>query len=167
MTGKILILGMGNTLLGDEGVGVHTVRTLQNAQTALGNIEVIDGGTLSFVLAGPIEDAACLIVVDAAQLSRAPGTVRLYEGAEMDRFVMSSRNRSVHEVSLSDLLVIAHLSDRLPPRRALIGIQPECIDWSDSLSPPVAAAVPLARKFIRALLLRWAQRDQPTSRAPD
>ena len=76
MTGKILILGMGNTLLGDEGVGVHTVRTLQNAQTALGNIEVIDGGTLSFVLAGPIEDAACLIVVDAAQLSRAPGTVR-------------------------------------------------------------------------------------------
>ena len=157
MSGKTLILGMGNTLLGDEGVGVHTVNSLQKEEAALRNIELVDGGTLSFVLAGPIEDADSLIVIDAAQLGSAPGTVRLFEGAEMDRFVMSARNRSVHEVSLADLLVIAHLSGQLPAQRALIGIQPERIDWSDSLSASVATAVPMACKFIRVLLMRWKQ----------
>ena len=57
MSRKTLILGMGNTLLGDEGVGVHTVNLLEKEEAALRNIHLVDGGTLSFVLAGPIEDA--------------------------------------------------------------------------------------------------------------
>lgn len=155
--GNTLILGLGNTLLGDEGVGVKTVSYLKNTQPVLQTVEMLDGGTLSFILAGPIEDADNLIVIDAAQLNSAPGTVHMFEGQEMDQFVMRNKHNSVHEVSLSDLLVIAHLSGQLPQRRALIGIQPERIDWSDTLSDSVAQAVPVASDLVHEILMRWQQ----------
>jgi hydrogenase maturation protease len=155
MTHKTLVLGLGNTLLGDEGAGVHAVRYLRAACPDLGDVELLDGGTLSFVLAGPIAEADNLIVIDAAQLHSPPGTLRCYEGADMDRFVRDGRMRSVHEVSLSDLLVIAELSGELPRRRALIGIQPQHIDWSDALTEPVSKALPEACAQVRELLRRW------------
>ena len=153
--GKTLILGLGNTLLGDEGVGVKTAGYLQDRQLVPESVQILDGGTLSFILAGPIEDADNLIVIDAAQLDGKPGTVQLYEGTAMDRLVMQNRHNSVHEVSLSDLLFIARLSGRLAERRALIGIQPGRIDWSDSLTEPVAGAIPSACDLVQGLLLRW------------
>jgi hydrogenase maturation protease len=152
---KTLILGLGNTLLGDEGVGVKTVSFLKNAKSALQDVEMLDGGTLSFILAGPIEDADNLIVIDAAQLNNAPGSVRVYEGKEMDHFIMRNNHNSVHEVSLSDLMVIAHLSGQLPQRRALIGIQPEHIDWSDTLTDSVENSIPVACDMVRQLLICW------------
>jgi len=155
MCGKTLILGLGNTLLGDEGVGVHSVNRLQQEKSPSRDVVLMDGGTLSFVLAGPIEEAGSLIVIDAAQLGSPPGSVQVFEGAEMDRFVANSRHKSVHEVTLFDLLTIAHLSGDLPSRRALIGVQPEHIDWSDSLSTSVAAAVPKVCDSVRDVLLRW------------
>ena len=82
MSAKVLILGLGNTLLGDEGVGVHAVNRLQQEEPPLPDVVLMDGGTLSFTLAGPIEEAGSLIVIDAAQLGRAPGSVQVYEGAE-------------------------------------------------------------------------------------
>ncbi|MGI9320526.1 MAG: HyaD/HybD family hydrogenase maturation endopeptidase [Thiogranum sp.] len=155
--GSTLILGLGNTLLGDEGVGVKTVSYLQNTKPVLQSVEMLDGGTLSFILAGPIEDSEHLIVIDAAQLNKAPGSVHLYEGKEMDQFVMRNKHNSVHEVSLSDLLAIAYLSGQLPQRRALIGIQPERIDWSDTLTDSVAQSIPVACDLVHELLMRWRQ----------
>jgi len=155
MKQKTLILGLGNTLLGDEGVGVHTVRHLIRTCEDLSDVEVLDGGTLSFTLAGPIEEADKLIVIDAAQLDSPPGTLRCYEGVDMDRFVRHRIMQSVHEVSLSDLFTIVELSGELPRFRALIGIQPRLIDWSDSLTDPVRQAVPKACERVRELLHRW------------
>lgn len=161
MSGETLILGLGNTLLGDEGVGVHAVNYLQQEKPSLGEAVLMDGGTLSFVLADPIEEADSLIVIDAAQVGSTPGTVRVFEGAEMDRFVSSSKLHSVHEVSLSDLLTIALLSGQLPPQRALIGIQPERIEWSDALSASVQAAVPKVCESVREILQRWNTNAAP------
>lgn len=157
MTGKALILGLGNTLLGDEGVGVHVVNRLKRREPPLGEVIMLDGGTLSFTLAGPIGEAGSLIIVDAAKLGRAPGSIEVYEGAGMDRFVASSRHKSVHEVTLFDLLAIAHLTGELPPQRALIGIQPERIDWSDKLSASVAAAVPAICDSVCDVLMHWTR----------
>jgi hydrogenase maturation protease len=155
MRKKTVVLGIGNILLGDEGVGVQAARYLQAEYPELQNVEVLDGGTLSFTLAGPIETANWLIVVDAAELQSAPGTVRLYEGSEMDRFVMGKKKSSVHEVSLADLLVVAHLTGHVPRRRALIGIQPGIIDWSDSLTEPVKQAIPIACEHALTLMAKW------------
>ncbi len=157
MKDKTLILGLGNTLLGDEGVGVHSVRYLREACPELEDVDLVDGGTLSFTLAGPIAEAINLIVIDAAQLDSAPGTLRCYEGADMDRFVRDKAMRSAHEVSLSALLSMAQLSEELPRRRALIGIQPQRMDWSENLTDPVRKALPAVCEQVRELLLRWRQ----------
>jgi hydrogenase maturation protease len=61
----------------------------------------------------------------------------------------------VHEPSLSDLLDMARLTDSLPARRALVGIEPEIVDWGDCLTPSVEAAVPIAMRRVHELLFRW------------
>lgn len=163
MTGKTVILGVGNALLRDEGVGVHVARALAE-RLVDDDTAVIDAGTLSFVLAGFIDNAECLVVVDAAQLDAAPGTVTVFEGEAMDRFIGTKGKLSVHEVSLLDLLQVARLTDRLPAHRALVGIQPESTDWGEAPTAAVAAAVPVACDAVEALIARWQGREQ-TNRA--
>jgi len=152
--GPILVLGVGNTLLGDEGAGVHAMRELERRCEEPG-VEFADGGTLSFTLAGLIESARSLIVMDAAQMHAAPGSVGVFEGERMDEFLGSERKRSVHEVSLLDLMALAALAGHLPERRALIGIQPESIDWSERPGELVTRAIPAACERARELIERW------------
>jgi hydrogenase maturation protease len=152
---KTLILGIGNILLRDEGAGVHAVRMLSERIADRDDIEVMDGGTLSFTLAPAIEDAAQLIVIDAAQLNCEPGDMQVFEGERMDAFVGSNRKLSVHEVSLIDLLLVARLAGHLPERRALIGIQPREVDWGEKPSSCVSAAIPKACHHALQLIAEW------------
>lgn len=152
---KIVVLGIGNTLLADEGVGVHVVRELEDANGFDDGVDLLDGGTLSFTLAGPIEEAGALVVVDAAELKSLPGEVRVFEGVDMDGFLAGNRKSSVHEVGLIDLMAIAKLAGHWPERRALVAIQPEKVDWGESLTDRVAGAVPVACEQIRRLIGSW------------
>jgi len=151
---KTLILGIGNTLLSDEGAGIHMLGYMQRHYPDLADVKYLDGGTLSFTLATWIEAADNLIVIDAAELKAAPGTVEVFSGEEMDRFAGRTK-RSVHEVSLGDMLAIAHLTGSLPANRALVAIQPEEIDWGHCLSNPVKRALPAAAKQIVERLGCW------------
>ena len=153
-----LILGLGNTLLGDEGAGVHAARRLGELGGDRRNVELLDGGTLSFTLLPALQNHARLIVLDAARLDAPPGTVRCYECRAMDEF-LARPCRSVHEVGLGDLLDMARLTGHLPARRALIGIQPESVDWSDSPSEAVAGALDRAARMALELLDRWDAGD--------
>jgi len=148
-----LILGLGNTLLTDEAAGIEVIRRLE-AAADLTSVRFLDGGTLSFTLAAPIADCPRLIVVDAARMGQVPGTVKVFEGEAMDR-QLSGKGKSVHEVSLADLMDMARLSDTLPQRRALVGIEPAEMDWGDALTSTVAAAVPAAMDAVRTLVARW------------
>lgn len=152
---RTLILGIGNTLLSDEGAGIHALEYLRGLHPELPGVHYLDGGTLSFTLAGEIEDAANLIVIDAAQLDAAPGTVRCMAGREMDRFLGTGRC-SVHEVGLLDLMDIARLTGTFPAHRALIGIQPESTAWGDAPSPRVSGAFPEVAAHALVLLEQWA-----------
>lgn len=154
MAPPVLILGFGNILLGDDGAGVHFVAQLSRGLAA-GCADCIDAGTMSFSLLSYVEEAEALMIVDAAELGSSPGTVQLFEGATMDGFLAGPRRRSVHEVGLIDLLDMARLRGALPERRALLCIQPALIDWSESLSPAVTAALPQADHEARGLLQRW------------
>jgi hydrogenase maturation protease len=152
---RILVLGIGNTLLSDEGAGVHAVRQLQAAAGDRAGIDYIDGGTLSFTLAGPIEETEAVVVIDAADFGADAGAVRVFEGAAMDVFVSAARKRSVHEIGLCDLMAVAALAGRLPEKRALIGIQPRELGWGDTPSPPVAAGISRACDQALDLIKRW------------
>ena len=154
-TRNILILGIGNSLLRDEGAGIHALNRLREQYPERDDLTFLDGGTLSFTLAGAIEDTSRLIVLDAAQLQAAPGHSQVFEGDEMDAFLGSNRKRSVHEVSLLDLLAIARLSDHLPAQRALVGIQPAEIDWGEHPSEAVQAAMPRICGQVQQLIEAW------------
>jgi hydrogenase maturation protease len=157
MNNNCLVLGLGNTLLSDEGIGVHVIRQLQEAADHDADVTCMDGGTLSFTLAEAIESTDRLIVVDATELKASPGTLQVFEDEGMDEFIGSNRKRSVHEVSLLDLLAIARLTDSLPQRRALVAIQPDCVDWGDAPTPAVHAAIGPACETIHTLIERWRQ----------
>jgi len=151
---RTLVLGFGNVLLSDDGAGVQLLGRLCSA---LGPeaAHFVDAGTLSFSLLPYIEATDAMLAIDAADIDASPGTIGLHEGPAMDRFLRSTRRRTVHEVGLIDLLDMARLSGCLPSRRALLCIQPGLIDWSEQLSPPVAAALPEAARQAAALLERW------------
>jgi len=151
----ILVLGIGNSLLSDEGVGIHVLNALASGEALADNVELLDGGTLSFTLAGPIQDADALIVVDAAQINALPGVWQLFEGEQVDAFLLGNRKSSVHEVGLTDLRAIAILAGHWPTRRAMFAIQPQFMDWGEQPTPEVAAAVPEVASAIRALIHRW------------
>jgi hydrogenase maturation protease len=149
-----LVLGIGNTLLRDEGAGIHALNLLHSRYPDIPNLAFVDGGTLSFTLAAYIEDCDQLLVFDAAELRSPPGTVRTMVGDDMDAFLGAAR-RSPHEVGLLDLFDIARLTGSLPDKRALIGIQPDRIEWGMSPSEAVASALPVAVSQAAELLERW------------
>jgi len=152
---KMLVLGIGNTLLTDEGIGIHVLQALEPELANWPDVTLLDGGTLSFTLAGPIEDADALIVVDAANIKTQPGEWALLKGEDMDAFLMSNRKSTVHEVGLTDLRAIAMLAGHWPEKRAMLAIRPDVVDWGEQPTPAVAAAIPAACAAIRELIQEW------------
>ena len=154
---KTLVLGVGNTLLCDEGAGVHAMHYLQAHSPELADTEFLDAGTLSFTLADDIASATNLIIFDAAQLGAEAGAVRVFENDELDNFLRFGR-RSVHEVGFADLMDIARLQDCLPLNRALIGIQPGNLGWGEHAGAAVQAAFPVAADHATSLIRKWSMR---------
>ncbi len=153
---ETLILGIGNTLLTDEGAGIHALNLLQSDYPDLPDLTYVDGGTLSFTLATWIEDCSNLIVFDAAQLNKPAGTVETFIDDAFDDFLGASK-RSAHEVGLLDLMDIARLTGHFPRHRALIGIQPEFMSWGMHPSKPVQDALPEAAAEAARLINQWQE----------
>lgn len=152
-----LVLGIGNSLLSDDGAGIHAIHYLEQNYPSLPDAEFLDGGTLSFTLASTIERCEALIVVDATELHEPAGTVRVFVDEEMDQFLNAHHKRSVHEIGLIDLMNVTRLSEGMPARRALVGIQPEHVDWGEALSQSVSRAIPEAGRSVVALIEGWRQ----------
>jgi len=150
---QVLIMGVGNTLLQDDGAGVHVANSVKDMSDPP-PVNVLDGGTLGLSLLPEIEDAAGLIVVDAGQIGEAPGSIRVFRNAEMDR-QLSGKKSTVHEVAVADLLAAAAMSGQLPADRALVVIQPASIEWGLSPTSPVQAAIPKARDKVAEIARGW------------
>jgi hydrogenase maturation protease len=158
MRSTTLVLGIGNTLLGDDGAGVHALSHIERRLDGREGVTLLDGGTSSFTLLPTLDNFNGLIVIDATCLDCAPGSVRCFEGPAMDE-VLGRPRRSVHEIGLRDLLNMARLVGRLPPRRALIGIEPAEIGWSSLPTAMVSEALEDAAAAALELIRRWA--DEP------
>jgi len=152
---KTLVLGVGNTLLADEGAGVYAMHFLKDHYT-LPDTEYLDGGTLSFMLTNAIAEATNLIILDAAELNARPGSVRVFEGVEFDDFLLSGCH-SVHEVGFADLMDISRLLDTMPENFALVGIQPGYMGWDDTPGKAVRAATPEAAARAAELVYKWTE----------
>ena len=148
-----LVLGLGNILLGDEGVGIRVVERLQARYDLPDEVQVLDGGTLGLDLLPYVEDADRLMVVDALELGAEPGTVARLEGQEVPAFL--GVKVSPHQVGLADLMAVTRLRGQFPSVLVLWGVQPAVIAVGIDLSPVVEAQVePLVEKVV-AELQQW------------
>jgi len=154
-TTDILVLGLGNILLADDGVGVHVIRRLEAEAGAPVGLRMVDGGTLGFRLMSEITQSHQVIVVDAAQLGEPPGTVRLLDRQTLAEHVSGGERMSAHEAGLVDLLTLARLEGWSPLRLALLGIQPQRVEWGEALSAPVAQSVPEACRAVILTARAW------------
>jgi hydrogenase maturation protease len=150
---KTLVLGLGNILLSDEGIGVHVIHLLRERYLFPQEVEVMDGGTLALDLLPYVEDAGRLLIVDAVQMDAPSGTVVRLEGEEVPAVL--TLKYSPHQMGLSDLLAAARLLGRSPAEIVLWGIQPACLDVGLDLSPVVAAQVETLVQNVLTELHRW------------
>ncbi len=151
----VLVLGLGNILLADDGAGVHVVRRLASDPKSPSGLRLLDGGTLGFRLLASLKEADAMLIVDAAQLDERAGTIRLLGQRAIDEHVSLGGRVSAHEAGLVDLLTLARLDGWAPSRLALLGIQPQRIDWGEELSAPVAQALPAACSAVIDTVLAW------------
>jgi hydrogenase maturation protease len=149
----IAVVGIGNNLLQDDGVGIHALQYFEQRHGDAG-VYCLDAGTVGLALMDRLSNLHGLVAVDAMRLGKAPGTVTVLEGEEMDRH-LRNHHGSVHELGLADILDALRLCDDLPNQRALVGIEPERMDWGTEPTPKVAAAIPAATARIRDLVDRW------------
>lgn len=134
---NLLILGLGNLLCGDDGLGVAAVEELHRRYQLPEGARALDGGTLGLSLLAYFEDAEDVILVDAIQADAPPGSLVRLEGDEVAPAV---RNRlSVHQIGVADLLDGLRLLDAYPRRLTLLGLVPERMELEVALSDPVAA----------------------------
>ncbi len=154
----IVVLGVGNTLLTDDGIGVHVVRELAEAEARTGargtDVVFHDGGTIGLALLPLIENAAGVILVDAADFGGSVGEVRRFDGDDMDALLRVKRS-TPHEIAVSDLILTAELIGTKPERRALVAIQAGDIGLGAEPQASVWAAVPAARDHVDAILDLW------------
>ncbi len=136
---RVLVLGLGNVLMRDEGVGVRVIEALETGYRAPAGVELLDGGTSGIDLMDTVAGCGRLIVADAiASASAPPGSVLRLEGAEFRAWLRT--RLSPHQFGLSDLLALLALSDQAPTRVTLFGIVPAEISLGLELSPIAAAA---------------------------
>jgi len=151
---KILVMGIGNTLLQDDGVGVHVTELFKSTGEHGPNLDVLDGGTIGLSLLPEIEEADAVIIVDASEIGERPGAMQIFRNQEIDQ-QLSGKRRSVHEVALYDLFSAAAIRGRSPRERVLIAIQPASTEWGLDPTPEVKATIPLACEAITSLTRRW------------
>ncbi len=150
-----MVLGLGNTLLADDGVGVHVVRRLTADAATPPWVRAIDGGTAGFRLTSILADAADVLIIDAADFAAAPGAIRLLDEGMIVDHMAQARKTSAHEAGLVDLLSLLRLENVAPRRLAVLAIQPRIIDWSENLSDEVEKAVAPACAMVKKTVIEW------------
>jgi hydrogenase maturation protease len=146
-TGPLVVLGIGNVLLRDDGVGVHLIREL-GRRAASGEAllppqtQLVDGGTLGLDLLSLIAGARAVLLLDAAVLGGTPGHITVLRGDALR--ARSGGPRAVLPAGIDDLLAAARLGDLLPAAVSLVGVEPDEIAAGLDLSAAVRAALPAA-----------------------
>jgi hydrogenase maturation protease len=135
---KVVVIGIGNLILRDEGVGVHAVRELEGRKLPA-HVEVIDGGTSLMELLPVIQEAERIIVIDALRGGGEPGTV--YRVTPDDLMAATERPLSLHQVGLLEVLGIARQLGG-DPQVVIIGVEPHEISWGMELTSEVEAKIP-------------------------
>ncbi len=146
------MLGIGNLLMADDGLGVHAVQKLKDFQFPE-NVEIVDGGTRGLDLLPFLEDKTHIIFIDAINLNKKPGELIILKGDELKSYL--NIKFTPHEIGISDLLFSAGLMGILPEEIVLIGLQPYKIEPEIELSDVIKEKLNLLIDEILKILQSW------------
>lgn len=150
---QTLVLGVGNILLQDEGVGVRAIEHLQKHYHFPQEVQVLDGGTMGLDLLSYLEGVDRLLVIDAVDAHRPPGTVVRLTNGEIPALL--GRKLSPHQIGLADLLSVAELRDLTPKQVVLIGVQPAELETGLDLSPTIRGQMTSIVDMILKEVMDW------------
>lgn len=131
-TNKITILGIGNTLFSDEGVGIHLLPILEEALKDYENIDIVEGLTDGMKLLGPVEDAENLIIIDAINAGKPGGSIIKLEGNEIPAYF--GIKMSIHQLGFQEVLLAAKMRERYPKQIVMFGMQPTSLELGIGLT---------------------------------
>ena len=156
-----LVLGLGNPLMGDDGVGLAVLSRLQQGWECEG-VHLVDGGTWGMNLLPLIEDTRRLLLLDAIRLGVEPGTVHQLTRDQLPRYL--SHKLSPHQIDLKEILALAELRGTLPEVAVALGVEPAKVEFSTNLSPLVEARLAELTELTLRQLGQWGHSCR--SRAP-
>ena len=142
---KIVVLGVGNLLLSDEGVGVHVAHRLMEMRLPPG-VQVVEGGTDGFRLMNVVVESDRLIVVDAVKGGATPGSIYRFDIEDAPSFPMAYKT-SVHQIGILEVIHLSELVGKTP-ETTIIGVEPKSLDMGMALSPEVEAKLPRVIELI-------------------
>jgi hydrogenase maturation protease len=152
VTCQIALLGLGNLMRTDDAVGMLTLQTLAESGLLPPDVRVIEGGTLGLDLLDSLRSISHLLALDAVDTGATPGTLKRFEGQEVDDLPVS---KSVHLLGFSDLMGALRLIDAAPAEVVLLGVQPASTDWGTLLTPEVEPARPALMQAALDQLAQW------------
>jgi hydrogenase maturation protease len=157
----VAVLGLGNLLRRDEGLGIRALERLCERYLLPDGVQVVDGGTLGLDLLCYLEQARRLLVLDAALTDGPPGTLLRVADGDVPAFF--GMRTSPHEIALPDLLAVTRLRGTAPDEVVVLGMQPEALELGWELSPPVAGGLDGLADAAAAELRRWGMIVEPRS----
>ncbi len=158
-TAKTLVIGVGNRILSDEGVGVHVIERLLAGYVIPTDVLVLDGGTLGLDLLYYLQGVENLLLIDAVEMRKEAGTLIRMVNDEVPAFL--SMKMSPHQVGIPDMLAVAKLKDLYPQNVILWGVEPDSLELGLDLSPTIEARVPVLIDEVLKQLEAWGNRLEP------
>jgi hydrogenase maturation protease len=150
---SIAVFGIGNILLSDDGVGVHAVNKLISDYEFPEHVEIIDGGTKGLDLLPLFENRDKVLIIDAANFKKEPGTIDTVVGDKIPAFL--STKLSVHQIGLPDMLFAAKWMEITPPEICLIGIQPKSMDTTVEMTSVISGKMDDLLEKVMHKLKEW------------
>ena len=156
---SIVVLGVGNILLTDEGLGVHVIEDLKANYTFTPQISLIDGGTMGMELLTYMRGMKKILLIDAVNGGEAPGTIYEFPHRELEQYFTD--HISVHEVGMQDILRIRAIQENPLEDAIVIGVEPESLDVGFEPSAPVQKALPEVKERVLRVLREWGVQIEP------
>jgi hydrogenase maturation protease len=141
----ILVIGVGNILFGDEGVGVHVIRAMQKLELP-DNIELLDGGTATLSFIDSLSNREKIIIIDAVKGNNKPGTIYRFTPADIS--VRKDISTSLHQIGIMESLTMFELLGNPLQNIVIFGIEPAVLDWGMTLSSGVNTVIPKVIEMI-------------------
>ncbi|MCO5387081.1 HyaD/HybD family hydrogenase maturation endopeptidase [Desulfosporosinus sp.] len=142
---KIMVMGVGNILLSDEGLGVRFLDELAK-NTLPDNVELLEGGTAGLELVHLIQDVDFLIIIDALNANAEPGSLFRFQPGDL-QVIPEQYEVSFHQIGIVEVITMANVLGHAP-QTLIFGIQPKSLEWGLEISPEIEALFPRLSELI-------------------